>query len=504
MQRIRQWAVDPFPLRVVTILLFFLLMFPALKSTMDGLVKVVLLWGAWLIVWDVCTRRDFVRMDGAPCLLLFLAMGAVTLVLNRDVGLRDNASLLCYCAVAMLVLYPHHQKTEGETAREWRVLGLLYVSLCGVASLISLLTMILGISGTLEYGGTLYHTGVVDGRLWGIYSNPNFPAAMLAVAVAVMLFPLCRRLSRTVVLRRVQYVVLGTSLAFNLWYVLLAQSRASMISLVVFGAVYAFFWIGKGLLARLHRRVLAWILSAAAVAIASVAVLASVPWVVETSSWFVIERTTTANEPSGRIHADRLNTVYQPPVVLLSANSGGTASLPAPHTALFRRVAAQEVIGRDPLPEHVDMLTGRPELWRAGWEKFCQRPWFGYGYVGGKQGVYHLEEPINHFHNVLIQSLVTAGLAGTLPLLAFAAVVAVRLIRYGWRRRRAAFKELSLYYAGVAFIALYAVHNMVEVFLVYSVSLPNFLFWIWLGQYLTMLAPYSHKQGPTDDAPSIA
>jgi len=249
--------------------------------------------------------------------------------------------------------------------------------------------------------------------------------------------------------------------------------------------VYAFFGVGKGLLAGLRHRVLAWIISAVTV-IAAVAVLAcGASWALTASNWLFTQQQAV-------IPVVQPVTAPSPVITRLSVSvSTGT---PAPGTALFRRVATQDVIGRDPT-QQTDVLTGRTDLWRAGLEKFRQRPVFGYGYVGGKQGVYRWGEPINHFHNLLVQSLVTAGLAGTLPLLAFAVVVAVYLVRYGWRRRHASFADNQTYYAGVAFIALYAVHNMVEVFLVYAVSLPHFLFWIWLGYFLA-----AHRQSPPPES----
>ena len=98
--------------KLLTVVLFFFLIFPPLKPVMDGLVKIVLLWGGFQLAVDLLTKKTFLRARNVVWLLLFLFMETVTIALNYPTRLKDNLSLLCYTAVGMLVLYPN-----GEWSR---------------------------------------------------------------------------------------------------------------------------------------------------------------------------------------------------------------------------------------------------------------------------------------------------------------------------------------------------------------------------------------------------
>ena len=84
------------------------------------------------------------------------------------------------------------EQSRETLLREMWLIGWVYILLCTAASLVSLLTLWLGVSGTVEYGNVTYHIGVFGGRLWGVYSNPNFPAALLAAALSLLQLPVCR------------------------------------------------------------------------------------------------------------------------------------------------------------------------------------------------------------------------------------------------------------------------------------------------------------------------
>ena len=142
-------------------------------------------------------------------------------------------------------------------------------------------------------------------------------------------------------------------------------------------------------------------------------------------------------------------------------------------------------------------MTGRPILWKMGWERFLKKPVFGYGNVGATEGVEYHWSSVKHYHNVLVHSLVATGLAGTLPLVAFAAATLVSLLRQMSRDREKSLEETGVACALLALLALYLVHNMIEMFLIYAVSLPHFLFWIYLG-YMVSLLPEEERLSKID------
>jgi O-antigen ligase len=72
--------------------------------------------------------------------------------------------------------------------------------------------------------------------------------------------------------------------------------------------------------------------------------------------------------------------------------------------------------------DEVMSLTGRVRLWGFVWENFLDRPLFGYGYNSTElvlaRNWYGPADQIVGAHNTMLQSLLTLGIVGTVPLLA--------------------------------------------------------------------------------------
>lgn len=86
-------------------------------------------------------------------------------------------------------------------------------------------------------------------------------------------------------------------------------------------------------------------------------------------------------------------------------------------------------------------LTGRHVIWEACWKLFTDQPIFGYG-LGSIRVVLPLAysdawgNTVGTAHNLVLESLVSVGLAGTLPLLILIGICVHTLITYFSKRRR--------------------------------------------------------------------
>src|SRR5262249_38395615 len=74
-------------------------------------------------------------------------------------------------------------------------------------------------------------------------------------------------------------------------------------------------------------------------------------------------------------------------------------------------------------PTEVFTLTGRLEIWQFVWERIVERPLFGWGYSASKVLLpnytgFQDNLLIDTAHNMLLQSLLSVGFVGTLPILA--------------------------------------------------------------------------------------
>lgn len=93
-------------------------------------------------------------------------------------------------------------------------------------------------------------------------------------------------------------------------------------------------------------------------------------------------------------------------------------------------------------------LTGRQDIWAACWKLFLDQPIFGYG-LGSVRVVLPLAysdvwgNTMSTAHNMLLESLLSVGVAGTIPLLALIAVCLRTLVLYFRRRVKLPLASLS-------------------------------------------------------------
>ncbi len=95
-------------------------------------------------------------------------------------------------------------------------------------------------------------------------------------------------------------------------------------------------------------------------------------------------------------------------------------------------------------PQSISSLTGRTQLWEAGWKVLQDRPFIGYGYTSGAEALYKHESSIidsqpkissrelaaTTLHNGYLQSLLDSGLAGTAFYVAIILLSIARFVRY--------------------------------------------------------------------------
>lgn len=101
-------------LKVSYLLLICFYTISFLMPLLDGLLKVVLIYGFLYLVYDLFTRRLFFKAPFVKFLLVFLALYAVTVAINYQKYLWDNFVALCYMAVSMLILFPHDPQEDYE------------------------------------------------------------------------------------------------------------------------------------------------------------------------------------------------------------------------------------------------------------------------------------------------------------------------------------------------------------------------------------------------------
>lgn len=146
-------------------------------------------------------------------------------------------------------------------------------------------------------------------------------------------------------------------------------------------------------------------------------------------------------------------------------------------------------ISLDRIEKSSDVLSGRTVVWQYGMKKIEQSPLFGSGpKTFADREVLRAGDKLNHFHNILIQSLVSTGIIGTFMFL-FASVCIMVFIVKQYRKNK---KKSTVTIILIAFIVFSLINNLTEVTIMYIITPMTFLFWIYLG-YLMVLVRGEEK-----------
>ena len=95
-------------------------------------------------------------------------------------------------------------------------------------------------------------------------------------------------------------------------------------------------------------------------------------------------------------------------------------------------VGLGEEFSRSGDPSELFTLTGRTDIWQFAWSRIVEQPWLGFGYNSSKVllpqflGIGIL---IDEAHNMLLQSLLSTGIVGTIPMVLLCVLLLIDYVR---------------------------------------------------------------------------
>ena len=133
--------------------------------------------------------------------------------------------------------------------------------------------------------------------------------------------------------------------------------------------------------------------------------------------------------------------------------------------------------------DYLPPIPGRLTLWRIAWQALQERPWLGIGLdnfrlIYGRALDYEEWDTTVHTNNWYIETLVSFGLAGSLPFFAWLALLALDLVR---TLRQ---PSVTLWQVAIAIgLVAYFVHGLLDYFLLFNAT--ALLFWLLVGLWLS-------------------
>lgn len=403
-------------------------------------------WGAVICLYDLFKRRNFLKARGMIWLIPFLVIFLVSVLLNFKTVFNLNVSSWAYSVIALLLLYPDSSGSKEKALKELSVLNNIFIGVTAVLSTISIGMFVVGYFKAVEYGDLIYDIGwnPYKHRLFGLYSNTGYMITSIALAMIIVQAVVTK--TRSIKARGIYKAFLIYTAVVNFICAALENAKGAFISLCAFLVVFFFAATLKKLKDKNKHGFGAFLTSTICGLLAAVVFVGGVYAVRPVLSFVPGLYQSVFGSDSGDMDADELESIE---------------------------------MDRD-IPEKYGFLTGRTIIWKFGLSEFKNKPIFGYGPQSHRE--YKVVDiGLRHFHNIVVQSLVSVGIAGSIFVLGFFLTV----LWFMFKSLIRLFKENDRFYslsaALFAIIIMFIVNGMAEVTILFLPRISMFLFWLFMG-----------------------
>lgn len=425
--------------------------------------------GAILLVYDLFTKRKFLKARGMFWLICFMIVFAVSVVLNYKTGLNLNAASWGYTAIALLLLYPDSvDKTKERSLFELSVLNNIFIAMTTVLSTISMGMFICLYNKEVFFGDQKYAVGWSQNRLFGLYSNTGYMITALAIAIAVLQVAITKARGKKITFLY-GFFIIYTSV-FNFMSMCMENAKGAFISLFAFVFFFVMFSVAKKIYEKKKLSTVKASFVGAFSAVLAVALL------------------------FGAITVSRKGLSYLPSIYHslggeYYVDGNDVTPDPVPEENEGNKITGVE-IDRN-ISESYGFFTGRTVIWKFGLEQFKEKPIFGYGPQSHRDH-YIVDNYLRHFHNLIIQIIVSVGAVGSVFIFAFFAIMVIYLLKNIFIHIGKKDKYYYVFASLLALLAMFAVNSMAEVTILFITRFSMFIFWMYLG-YVQVFADDDKK-----------
>lgn len=209
--------------------------------------------GLVIILYKVINYKEYIKMPAIWCLVGLLGSIGISVLANIGPSFKQNVVFCLHWAYCFLILYLINQNKPIETVRkDMELMMKVFVAYTVVCIIGGILFMVLGINGRVvtEDTGYEYFYGFKIGRLFGVFISANNGAMTSAVAIAVLIYFICRY-------KKVLVTILcSLAIVLCVFYIALSDSRTGAVCTgvsvaVFFGIMYLYKQEKKSLIKKL-------------------------------------------------------------------------------------------------------------------------------------------------------------------------------------------------------------------------------------------------------------
>lgn len=448
MSKLKQLFLDTSLFRLTYMLCLFFCMVMYVYIPSYALLCVLFAWGAALTIYTVIKKKTYSKLYLSLWIVLFAASFVITILFNisSDIyAVLYNVVMLLHIGICFFIFYGMH--TENTVPFRWELylIARVFVYLSTVFSLIGLV-MMLFTSG--RFDNYMYYEGVFK----GFYINPNYQGYVSVISIIF-----CHMLTKPNFIlnsrqKRVSRIWIVTCILINCIALLLCDSNASLLFIIVYTAVYVLmklFAMNENLTPK--KMIIRGI------------VLIFIGIVVLSIMMFV-------------------RVFCRVGVTAVFSEKGLTS-------AQIKEISSEAIF----IPNNDSGFTSRTFLWGAGWKLFLGAPIFGIGKGSLLEGIISVTGRTNFnddfegvfrmcftdLHNGYLSVLVHAGIIGFILFAIFMVRYFMMIFPVWFLQRR--IMTHSVYPCLLSYIIAYLVFSLVERTMLFDVTFFVMTFWLFIG-----------------------
>lgn len=429
---------------------------PFVHLILGDYVKVLLIWGFLIIVYQLFRQRSKFKNPYLILLVLFAGLYGITILLNRQLNFSANLKALMYMVLIFVVIYGYGKERDKDTAlREIKVLIITFLCVAFCMALASFITYMFSIKGHVVYNEQWVYYGMFENRLWGIY-NPSTGSAINTISILLSLGYWFYEASR-----KWEKILLAVNIFIHYICLILTNSRTALYTLIFGAGLILFLWIiyiRKEDKKPEFKTVLKSVVVSAA---ACIILVLSVSPVKEAFS-------------------------YLPGVVSNMRKDDSTIK-----KSDKKKIEKEQLTRLEELENRPGgILTGRTELWEAGIKTFTEAPLFGItrenipDRVGKNLDDNYWMRDLQRggVHNIYLTVLISSGAAGFIPFMIFIVLLIIAILKTFYKCVIS--KENGIYLCIAVVLSIQLIMECLEGRILYQVGGFYSLFWCLAG-YVT-------------------
>lgn len=185
-----------------------------------------------LLIYRLINWKHFIHNKFLWLALAFLVSYGISMVWNMRYGIATPVKTMAWMGMQYLLLFAtDDRKKLCDHKKQFHILSGVYIAYMFIAAAISISFLFTKYSNIAELkteAGVMYiKSGFVWGRLWGVFTDPNYGSVMATIALLLSLYFILN--SKRIAVK----IIMGINIALQVIYVCFSDSRTGLVAICV-------------------------------------------------------------------------------------------------------------------------------------------------------------------------------------------------------------------------------------------------------------------------------